>query len=96
MHPIMETIILHNSETVYKVDSVFVFTKIKGIRNLKNVKVFCQNATFSPRMHSTVTKVILTDKGLHNKPCLSKSKMGSNKHRRYGHFKNFNICNRCS
>ena len=37
MHPFMETTMLHNRDTAYKVGYVFVFTEIKGIRNLKNV-----------------------------------------------------------
>ena len=47
-------------------------------------------------MHSTVTEVILADKDVHTKSCVSISRMGTNKHRRYGHFKNFNNCNMCS
>ena len=50
---------------------VFVLIEIKGIRNLENVKVFCQKATFSPKMHSTVTEVLLADKDVHSKLCVS-------------------------
>ena len=45
-HPIMEITILHNRDTLHKVSPVFVFTKVKGIRNIKNVEVFCP-----PKMH---------------------------------------------
>ena len=67
--------------------SVFVLIEIKEIRNLENVKVFCQKPTFSPKMHSTMTKVTLTDKDFHNESCVSISKMWSDKLGKYGHLK---------
>ena len=59
--------------------SLFVFIEIKEIRNSKNVEVFCQKPTFSPKMQSTVTKVILTDKYVHTKSCLWMSKVVTEK-----------------
>ena len=67
--------------------SVFVLIEIKEIRNLENVKVFCQKPTFSPKMHCTMTKVILGDRDVHNKSCVSISKMWIDNLRRYGHSK---------
>ena len=43
----METAILNNRDTFYKVGSLFVFTEIKEIRNLKNVEAFVKMLLFT-------------------------------------------------
>ena len=54
---------------------------------IKCLSFFVKTIFFSPKMHSTMTKVILTDKGVHTESCVSISRMGTKKQRSYGHFK---------
>ena len=55
------------------------------------LKFFVKNQLFPPKMHSTMTKALLTDKGVHTESCLSISNMETKKLRSYGSFKNLKL-----
>ena len=59
-------------------DFRYVIYRLKDLLELSDKefkKVFCQNLNFSLKMHSTMTKVMLTHKDIHSESCVSISKM---------------------